>query len=192
MKQFIACSLALVMVLSLAACSKKDEGTNNTDTPSVTAPVAETPTVPAADGSAMAVAQKAMEEQAAFRYSGVLALVHETHINKMAALERTDAETWCAEFDTRAEGIRQEMEQDGGPFTIRNEIGAQTPVENEELTELQDRYEDRYGLIVTEAIKVEYKVFTEYESETVQQDKSLVVILIDGVWYLDLASIDLI
>ena len=192
MKKFTAMMLAVLTVCSMAACAKKQPAQNpvqggiekveKPNTGAVQTAAYEDPTE---------VAQAAMDARNAYEYSGVLALIHEKCARDVAARLRMNVEDMYAMYDENAAGIRQETEQDKGAFTVTGQLGTQTALEGEELTAVQERYLDKYDLTVTEAVQTEFTVSYAFESGTEESTETMVIVCIDGLWYLDLGSIRL-
>ena len=194
MKKFLTMMLAVLTVFTMAACAKKQE-----QPPVVNQETIESVETPKTDGvqstpseEPMEVAQMAMDARNAYEYSGVLSLLHETCTKNVAARLRMDVEEMYAMYDENAAGIRQETEQDKGTFTVTGQLGTQTALEGEALTAIQERYEDLYELTVAEAVQVEFTVSYDFESCVEESKETMVIIQIDGMWYLDLASIKLL
>lgn len=196
MKKIIAGMLALVAVLGMAACSKKGDEKKTTveegQTQNETIVVEEhDPVSVEVSDEALDIAQKAMEAKMDYHFSGILSLVHEDYTGKVAAIQRTTVEEMKSEYDVLAAGQKFELEKDKGAFVVSGELGAQSAIQGEELTELQERYEKQYSLTVTEAVRVEYTLTTEFESGPEAVTDTMVIVLIDDCWYLDLAGIKL-
>lgn len=193
MKKLIAMMLAVLTACSMAACAKKEEPQVEPEIPESVDTVQKPNTnVEAVGGDdAAAVAQQALDARNEFSYSGVLALVHGNYVKNVAARLRMDAEEMFRMYDENAAGIRQETEKDKGEFTLSSQIGQAAAVEGDELTALQERYEDLYELTVTQAVQVPFSVTAEYESGNEVSEETMVIVEIDGKWYLDLASIKL-
>ena len=193
MKKLIAMMLAVLTACSMAACAKKEEPQVEPEIPESVDTVQKPNTnVEAVGGDdAAAVAQQALDARNEFSYSGVLALVHGNYVKNVAARLRMDAEEMFRMYDENAAGIRQETEKDKGEFTPSSQIGQAAAVEGDELTALQERYEDLYELTVTQAVQVPFSVTAEYESGNEVSEETMVIVEIDGKWYLDLASIKL-
>lgn len=177
----------------MAACAKKEEPQAEPEIPESVDTVQKPNTnVEAVGGDdAAAVAQQVLDARNEFSYSGVLALVHGNYVKNVAARLRMDAEEMFRMYDENAAGIRQETEKDKGEFTLSGQIGQAAAVEGDELTALQERYEDLYELTVTQAVQVPFSVTAEYESGNEVSEENMVIVEIDGKWYLDLASIKL-
>ena len=193
MKKLIAMMLAVLTACSMAACAKKEEPQAEPEIPESVDTVQKPNTnVEAVGGDdAAAVAQQVLDARNEFSYSGVLALVHGNYVKNVAARLRMDAEEMFRMYDENAAGIRQETEKDKGEFTLSGQIGQAAAVEGDELTALQERYEDLYELTVTQAVQVPFSVTAEYESGNEVSEETMVIVEIDGKWYLDLASIKL-
>jgi len=197
MKKFIAGMLALVTVFGMAACAnnkggeeKKNDTADQTEEQVIVVEEHDPVAAESTDG-VMDIARKAMEAKMDYHYSGVLSLVHEAYTGKVAAIQRTTVEDMKSEYDVLAAGQKFELEKDKGAFTVSGELGAQSAIQGEELTELQKRYEKQYDLIVTEAVRVEYTLTTEFETGPEAVTETMVIVCIDGCWYLDLAGITL-
>ena len=192
MKKIIAVMLAVLTVCSMAACGKKQEPqTDEQGSPiEVQVETAELSTEGGKD--AVAVAQKVMDAKNAYQYSGVLALGHEKYVKNMAARMRMDVEELLCMYDELAAGIQYETEKDKGEHTLTGKVGEATAVDGEELTALQERYEDLYELTVTRAAEVPLTITAEYESGKEESEETVVIVEIDDRWYLELGSVKLV
>ena len=194
MKKYVAMMLAVLTAASMAGCAKKQPAQQQQQTQSSVEIVGK-PETGSAQSAAfedpMQTAQAAMDARNAYEYSGVLSLIHEKCIKDVAARLRMNVEDVYAMYDENAAGIRQETEQDKGAYTVTGQLGEQTALEGEELTAVQERYLDKYDLTVTEAVQVGFTVSYEFESGTEESAETMVIVCIDGLWYLDLASIRL-
>ena len=201
MKKFIAGMLALVTVFAMTACSKDKGGEKKQEdvkkTEGTETPVVEhhDPISAEADDEVLDIAQKAMDAKLDYHFSGVLSLGHDDCLRKMAIIfgdVDSTVEELKDEFDVLAAAQKFEVEKDKGTFTSTGELGVQSVIQGEELTELQGNYAKNYKLTVTEAVRVEYTVKTEFESGTEETTESLVVVRIEDRWYLDLTQIQLL
>jgi len=196
MKKTIAMMLAVLTAVSMAACAKKQPQPAEPVKQSITPTEPDRgPSVTATEegaDTAEAVAQKAMEARNQYSYSRVLALVHEEYIKNVAARLRMNVDEMFLMYDENALGLYQELEQEKGHFAIGGQLGEQKALAEADLAALQERYEDLYELTVTDAVEISFTTVMEFDSGEEESKETMILVLIDGKWYLDLAGIRLL
>lgn len=175
MRNILCLLLSLVMLLSLAACGDKDDEGGESGK------------------SAKAVAEQFMDGLADADAEAMFDLLPDEVVEYIMEDEGMSKSDWNEQIDYLSESLKEMYEETeeyyGGKLKITYEITDEWDLEDEELEELQEDYEDvDVKIKAAKVIEVEAVMNCgDYEEPTTFE---LVVLKIGSNWYLDFDSLE--
>ena len=82
----------------------------------------------------------------------------------------------------------QEMLYELGNVELSYDIKDEDEITGEDLEDIQDYYEDEYNLDIENAKVFEVEICAEIDGEENEETIEIIVVKIDGKWYLDIRS----
>ena len=161
MKKLLALMLALLMVFAMVACDSSSGGGGKGSG--------------GGGNSAKSIAQAFADAFESGKVSKIEKLLHKDYL---------EAEEITSDYFTNWENEIKDVQ-----YTIK--LGDGRDLNDDEMEELCEGYQEYYGLEVEEAQVFETEATMEYDGETDSASPKIYVIKIDGEWYLDAAGMDL-